>query len=106
MIIPLALLISGRWQVFFTATLGVLLFAGLSYLFFGPDTWTAFFNSTELSKQILHEGLVPYYKMQSLFAGAFYYIGPAFKDVFLLMDYSCNEGCNLQKNSHHMYTHM
>ena len=68
-LIPLLLLLTRRWQVFAVAAVVSVILAGLSYMLFGAETWTAFFASTELSSRVLNEGLVPYHKFQSLFAG-------------------------------------
>ena len=67
-LIPVVLLISNHWQVFFSAAGFSLLFAALSYLVLGQETWQAFFRTTDFSMRVLNEGLVPYFKMQSLFA--------------------------------------
>lgn len=67
-LIPLILILSWRWRVFLSATLTTLLISYLSLAIFGGQTWQAFLNSTFFATQVLHEGLVPLYKMQSLFA--------------------------------------
>lgn len=66
-LIPFALIISGRWRVFFSACVTTVLFAVLSLLVFGVETWAAFFASTGQTASVLNEGLVPFYKMQSLY---------------------------------------
>lgn len=67
-LIPVVLLASNHWRVFFAAAGFSLLFAALSYLVLGQETWQAFSSTTDLSMRVLNEGLVPYFKMQSLFA--------------------------------------
>lgn len=67
-LIPIVLLGTGRWRVFFAAVVFSLLFAALSYLVLGQETWQAFLASTDYTMRVLNEGLVPYHKMQSLFS--------------------------------------
>ncbi|QQX82293.1 DUF2029 domain-containing protein [Shewanella sp. KX20019] len=66
-LIPLILVCSGRWRVFLFATLTFFLFALVSYIAFGPETWLAFWDGRELVKRVLHEELVSYDIMQSVF---------------------------------------
>lgn len=66
-LIPIILLISMRWRVFFAAVGFSLLLAALSCLVFGLETWQAFLGSTNFTVRVLNEGGVPYFKMQSLF---------------------------------------
>ena len=66
---PFLLILTGRWQVFWSATFAALVFAALSCAIFGLETWQAFIASTSLATEELHTGLIfPLYKMQSLFA--------------------------------------
>lgn len=66
-LIPIILILSWRWRVFLSAALTTLLISCLSLVIFGEHTWQAFLNSTSFVTQVLHEGLMPLYKMQSLF---------------------------------------
>jgi alpha-1,2-mannosyltransferase len=66
---PFLLILTGRWQVFWSATIAALIFAALSCAIFGLETWQAFIASTSLTSEVLHTGLIfPLYKMQTLFA--------------------------------------
>ena len=69
LVIPFALLAAGQWRAIGAAGFAVIALAGASYLLFGPDCWTAFVASTELSRKVLLEqGDVGFEKLQSAFA--------------------------------------
>lgn len=68
-LIPLALVASGRWRTFFAAAATVPVAAGASLALFGAKTWTAFLASTILSRTIgLEAGGTGWQKIQSLFS--------------------------------------
>ncbi|BEQ13678.1 hypothetical protein FAK_07440 [Desulfoferula mesophila] len=67
-IIPIVLIATGHWRVFVVATVTTLALAAASLAFFGLETWQAFFASNALAFEVLDKGLLPYHKMQSLFA--------------------------------------
>ena len=68
-LIPVALLAAGRG----TALIGAAASAGLlmtaSFALFGNATFAAFIAATDLARRMLEDGLVDWYKMQSVFAG-------------------------------------
>ena len=66
-LIPIVLMESRRWRVFFYAIVASVSFAALSWVVLGPETWGAFFASTGKAATVLNEGMVPFYKMQSLY---------------------------------------
>jgi alpha-1,2-mannosyltransferase len=66
-LIPLILVCSGRWRVFLFAAFTVLIFALISYITFGLESWLAFWEGRDLVKKVLHEELVPYNILQSVF---------------------------------------
>lgn len=66
-LIPLALLFSGNWKTFFSASVTTLLVAGISWLVFGHATWLAFFEQIPVAGYVLEEGIVDWGKMISLY---------------------------------------
>mgnify|MGYP003630365146 FL=1 len=72
LLIPIVLVISAHWRVFFYATLTMVSFVVLSWLAFGTVTWTAFLQSASATQNTLNSGVVALYKMQSLFASIRY----------------------------------
>jgi hypothetical protein len=66
-LIPFALIVSGRWRVFFSACISAVSFILVSWMAFGTETWSAFFASTGKTASVLNEGMVSFYKMQSLY---------------------------------------
>lgn len=68
-LLPLALLADRQWITIFTAAATTLLFAGVSYLVFGQETWLAFIAQVPIAGQTLQEGLVDWEKMVSVYAG-------------------------------------
>ncbi|MBR0694145.1 glycosyltransferase family 87 protein [Bradyrhizobium lablabi] len=69
LVIPFALVAGGQWRSIMAATITVIALAGASLLLFGADAWTAFFASTETSRNLLLEqGNVGFEKLQSAFA--------------------------------------
>jgi hypothetical protein len=69
LVIPLALVAAGRWRTIVSAALTTIAVVAISWLWFGTDTWTAFLNSTEMSRKVLLEqGGVGFEKLQSVFA--------------------------------------
>ena len=68
-LIPFVLMAAGHWRVFTAAAITTIIFAALSWLVFGTDVWMAFFQSIVETKSTLNEGLVPFHKMQSFYAG-------------------------------------
>ncbi|MEW6596757.1 MAG: glycosyltransferase family 87 protein [Pseudomonadota bacterium] len=68
LLIPVLLLLNGRWRSIASAGATAGLLALIATLAFGPDIWRAYLAAGPLAKQSLEEGLVGFEKMQSLFA--------------------------------------
>jgi alpha-1,2-mannosyltransferase len=68
LLIPVLLLLNGRWRSIASASVTAILLALLATWVFGPDIWRAYLAAGPLAKQSLEEGLVGFEKMQSLFA--------------------------------------
>jgi alpha-1,2-mannosyltransferase len=67
--IPLALAATGRWRVFFSAAVTVVLLALATLLAFGSEVWRAFFDSMPLTRSVVLEaGGTGWHKIQSVFA--------------------------------------
>jgi hypothetical protein len=66
---PVILILTGRWRVFVAAAGTALLLALLSYLFFGAETWSAFFSALQhQAGSVLDRGEVAFHKQQSVHA--------------------------------------
>jgi hypothetical protein len=71
LLIPLALIASGRWRVFAAAAVTVVSLALAVTLAFGPEVWTAFLTSTKFTRTVvLEQGGTGWFKIQSVFAWA------------------------------------
>ncbi len=69
LLIPLVLIVSGRWRVVFAAAATVALLALAVTLAFGTEVWTAFLASTKFTRDIvLEQGQTGWYKIQSVFS--------------------------------------
>ena len=69
MLIPLVLIVSGRWRVFFSAAATVTALALAVTLAFGIEVWTAFLASTSFTQHVvLEQGGTGWYKIQSVFS--------------------------------------
>jgi alpha-1,2-mannosyltransferase len=68
LLLPIALLAGRHWRTVAAAALTVFGLSVAAILLFDSAVWSDFFASIGLSHQILDSGLVPYYKMQSVFA--------------------------------------
>lgn len=67
--IPLALMASGRWRTFAAATATVIGLIALTTWAFGVDVWTAFFASTHFTRVVvLESGNTGWHKIQSMFS--------------------------------------
>lgn len=77
LLLPIALLAGGHWRTVVAATLTSLGLAVTTVILFGSEIWSDFFMSVQLSRDILDKGLVPYYKMQSVFAAVRLLGGPS-----------------------------
>lgn len=67
-LIPLALLVGGRWRALLSATATTFLVAGASYVAFGYDTWVGFVENIPVAGDIMAQGMVSWHKLQSVFA--------------------------------------
>ena len=67
-LLPIALVAGGHWKTILAAMLTGAGLVATTVALFGGGIWHEFIASTQLSRDILNEGLVPYYKMQSVFA--------------------------------------
>lgn len=71
LLIPLVLIASGRWRVFFAAAATVALLATAVTLALGVDVWRAFFDAGEFTRRIvLEQGGTGWFKIQSVFSWA------------------------------------
>jgi hypothetical protein len=68
LLLPIALIAGCYWGTIASAAFTGLGLAVATIVLFDPAVWSDFFASTSFSYQILDSGLVPYYKMQSVFA--------------------------------------
>ncbi len=71
LLLPLALVAGGYWRAIISATITVLITAGLSYAVLGIETWVAFLQSAEHTRTVVLEaGGAGWHKIMSLFAAA------------------------------------
>jgi len=69
LLIPLVLMVSGRWRVFAAAAVTVALLALAVTLAFGAEVWTAFLGSTKFTRTVvLEQGGTGWFKIQSVFS--------------------------------------
>src|SRR5450756_51567 len=69
LLIPLVLMVSGRWRVFAAAAVTVALLALAVTLAFGIEVWTAFLASTKFTRTVvLEQGGTGWFKIQSVFS--------------------------------------
>ena len=68
LLLPFALSAGRYWKSAVAAGLTVLALSLATVMLFGVGVWRDFFDSTAFAHQILDQGLVPYFKMQSVFA--------------------------------------
>ena len=76
LLLPVALAVGGHWRITMAAILTSLGLAATTFILFGSGIWSDFLASTRFSRSILEDGLVPYYKMQSVFAAVRLLGGP------------------------------
>lgn len=70
LLLPVALLAAGQGRAFLGAGLAAIALAGATYGLWGPEVWSAFLAKSDYARQMLEQGLVPWYKMISVFAAA------------------------------------
>lgn len=69
LLIPLVLVVSGRWRAVFAAAATVIALTLAVTLVFGLDVWTAFLASTKFTRSVvLEQGGTGWFKIQSVFA--------------------------------------
>jgi Glycosyltransferase family 87 len=68
LLLPFALVAGRHWESVVAAFLAVLSLSLVTVIFFGTNIWRDFVSSTAFAHQMLELGLVPYFKMQSVFA--------------------------------------
>ncbi len=76
LMIPVALVIAGRWKTIAAAGATVVALAALSLALFGADAWRGFLADSPTARAALEQGLVGDAKMQSLFAAVRLWGGP------------------------------
>ncbi|MES0809665.1 glycosyltransferase family 87 protein [Roseibium sp. SCPC15] len=69
-LIPFALLAGGYYRTFLSAAATTVLFALISWIAFGTDTWSAFLDQTTFAREVMSKGQVEFYKMVSVFSAA------------------------------------
>ena len=69
LLLPLALVATGRWRTIAAAAVTVLAVAGLTSIAFGPDVFTAFWHSLGMARRVVMEGAPGFHKIQSVYAG-------------------------------------
>ena len=70
LLVPLALAAGGHWRAFAAAAATVVLLVATTVALYGIETWRAFFAVLPFSRAMLEQGLVPFFKFQSIFAAA------------------------------------
>jgi glycosyl transferase family 87 len=69
-LLPLALAAGGHWRAFASAAATVAILAATTVALYGVAIWQAFFAALPFTHAMLDQGLVPYFKLQSIFAAA------------------------------------
>ncbi|KAB7742312.1 DUF2029 domain-containing protein [Parvibaculum sedimenti] len=67
LLIPVALIASRQWRLFFITGATAAAFALVATLVFGVDLWLAFFKDAPVVRQIMESGFLPWGKMPSAF---------------------------------------
>jgi alpha-1,2-mannosyltransferase len=71
LMIPVALMASGRWRPFAGAAAAIAFLAIATTIVFGPHVWHAFLDSTRFTRVVaLEQGDTGWYKIQSIFSWA------------------------------------
>ena len=69
MLIPIVLMLSGRWTVFLSAAATVCALGAVTTAIFGADIWFAFIEATQGTREeVLEIGLAGWQRLQSIFA--------------------------------------
>jgi hypothetical protein len=84
MLVPVALLAGGYWRCIASGVVTLILLTFVTLAAFGPEVWSSFFASLNLTKTVvLEQGGVGFEKMQSLFAAA-RLLGASVGEAYLL----------------------
>jgi hypothetical protein len=68
LLLPVALLVSGRWRALIATAISALLFAAASFAVFGAPVWKAFLGSIAITQKIvLEKGAIDFPTLQSIF---------------------------------------
>lgn len=67
-LLPIAFLAAGCWRAFFVAAITALVMVGTSVLAFGPEAWSAFFDSILSVSEGVQGSIYPIHKMPTVFA--------------------------------------
>jgi alpha-1,2-mannosyltransferase len=70
LVIPVALAAGGHWRLLASAATTALLLAGATCLLFGARIWADYWAYSDFARAVLDEGLVPFHKMESVFAAS------------------------------------
>lgn len=70
LLFPVALVAGSHWRAIFAAGLTAIGLAAMTILCFGTEIWSDYLAVTPLARDVLDLGLVPLYKMQSIYAAA------------------------------------
>jgi alpha-1,2-mannosyltransferase len=76
LLVPIALAVSGRWRVFWTAAATAIAVCAATYLVYGAAVWDAFREGFGFTRAVLEEGATGFYKIQSIFAAVRLWGGP------------------------------
>ncbi len=68
LLVPLVLVVTGRWRVIAAAAASVVALTGLTWAMFGADVFVAFWHSLPLTQLVVREGAPGFYKIQSVYA--------------------------------------
>ena len=68
LLIPLALIAGGHWRTLIAASVTGIVLTAVTIVLFGAHIWTDFLSVMPLARDVLDLGLVPTYKMQSVYA--------------------------------------
>jgi len=68
LLVPLALIAGRQWRALAAATLTAMTLMGATVFLFGAHIWAEYLGVMPLARDVLDAGLVPTYKMQSVYA--------------------------------------
>lgn len=68
LLVPLVLVVTGRWRAIAAAAATVLAIAALTWVLFGADVFVAFWHSLPMTQRVVLEGAPGFHKIQSVYA--------------------------------------